>query len=297
MLLLFMLLLLLLLLKRARVPVTRRFLCTTVAPRNDIYLSVCCRSQRLFDCVVSRARRRELAEQGGGGCASPPRGSELTMTDKGDGEREESDLCPPTEEQRSTPSLEEEPYEGEPYEGEPRSAHGGPVLCAAAPSTPTAPSPPSLDAHLASPSHSTPPNLLPLTSALPPAREAAASAPPHAQHTRTCASTLLHAPRPNLASFLHATPARPCVPRGSCARESPPHRPTLPRAARRRAPPRLCSSPPPLNEEGLLPLSLPASQLPEFAAPQFSLEPIEPAPRPASPSALLAVPAVGPEIW
>ena len=44
-----------------------------------------------------------------------------------------------------------------------------------------------------------------------------------------------------------------------------------------------------------MPLSLPASQLPEFAAPQFSLEPIEPAPRPASPSALLAVPAVGPD--
>ena len=109
------------------------------------------------------------------------------MTDKGDGEREESDLCPPTEEQRSTPSLEEEPYEGEPYEGEPRSAHGGPVLCAAAPSTPTAPSPPSLDAHLASPSHSTPPNLLPLTSALPPAREAAASAPtPRTAHTHLC---------------------------------------------------------------------------------------------------------------
>ena len=77
------------------------------------------------------------------------------MTDKGDEECEEIDLCPPTEEQRSTPSLEEEPYEGEP-----RSAHGGPVLCAAAPSTPTAPSPPSLDAHLASPSHSTLPNLL-----------------------------------------------------------------------------------------------------------------------------------------
>ena len=40
------------------------------------------------------------------------------MTDKGDEECEEIDLCPPTEEQRSTPSLEEEPYEGEP-----RSAH------------------------------------------------------------------------------------------------------------------------------------------------------------------------------
>ena len=35
-----------------------------------------------------------------------------------------------------------------------------------------------------------------------------------------------------------------------------------------------------------MPLSLPASQLPEFAAPQFSLEPIEPAARPTSPSAL-----------
>ena len=44
-----------------------------------------------------------------------------------------------------------------------------------------------------------------------------------------------------------------------------------------------------------MPLLLPASQLPEFAAPQFSLEPIEPAARPTSPSALLAVPAVGPE--
>ena len=43
-----------------------------------------------------------------------------------------------------------------------------------------------------------------------------------------------------------------------------------------------------------MPLSLPASQLPEFAAPQFSLEPIEPAARPTSPSALLAVPVVGP---
>ena len=61
------------------------------------------------------------------------------MTDKGDEEREEINFCPPTEEQRSTPSLEEEPYEGEPYEGEPRSAHGGPVLCAAAPSTPKRP--------------------------------------------------------------------------------------------------------------------------------------------------------------
>ena len=56
------------------------------------------------------------------------------MTDKGDEECVEIDLCPPTEEQRSTPSLEEEPYEGEP-----RSAHGGPVLCAAAPSTPKRP--------------------------------------------------------------------------------------------------------------------------------------------------------------
>ena len=61
------------------------------------------------------------------------------MTDKGDEEGEEIDLCPPTEEQRSTPSLEEEPYEGEPYEGEPRSAHGGPVLCA--PPTPPFPAP------------------------------------------------------------------------------------------------------------------------------------------------------------
>ena len=45
-----------------------------------------------------------------------------------------------------------------------------------------------------------------------------------------------------------------------------------------------------------MPLLLPASQLPEFAAPLFSLEPIEPAAaRPTSPSALLAVPAI--ETW
>ena len=78
------------------------------------------------------------------------------MTDKGD---EECDLIepppPPTKELRSTPSLEAEPCEGEPH-----GAYGGPVLCAAAASTPTAPSPPSPDAHLASPSHSTLPNLL-----------------------------------------------------------------------------------------------------------------------------------------
>lgn len=46
-----------------------------------------------------------------------------------------------------------------------------------------------------------------------------------------------------------------------------------------------------------MPLALPAPRLAEFAAPQFSLEPIEPAPRAASPSALLAVPAVDPEAW
>ena len=108
------------------------------------------------------------------------------MTDKGDEECVEIDLCPPTEEQRSTPSLEEEPYEGEPYEGEPRSAHGGPVLCAAAASTPTAPSPPSPDAHLASPSHSTPPNLE-VVLLTPAAREAAAPAPaPRTAHTHLC---------------------------------------------------------------------------------------------------------------
>ena len=104
------------------------------------------------------------------------------MTDKGD---EECDLIepppPPTEELRSTP-----PLEAEPYEGEPRSAHGNPVLCAAAPSTPTAPSPPSLDAHLASPSHSTPPNLE-VVLLTPAAREAAAPAPaPRTAHTHLC---------------------------------------------------------------------------------------------------------------
>jgi hypothetical protein len=46
-----------------------------------------------------------------------------------------------------------------------------------------------------------------------------------------------------------------------------------------------------------VPLSLPAPQLAAFAAPQFSLEPIEPAPRPASPPALPAVPAVDPAAW
>ena len=61
-----------------------------------------------------------------------------------------------------------------------------------------------------------------------------------------------------------------------------------------RSRPRLCSSPPPVAEEDVVPLSLPAPQLAAFAAPQFSLEPIEPAPRPASPPALLAVPAVDP---
>ena len=70
--------------------------------------------------------------------------------------------------------------------------------------------------------------------------------------------------------------------------------PTAP-PPRRRAPPRLCSSPPPVAEEDLVPLALPASQLPEFAAPQFSLEPIEPAARTTSHSTLLAVPAFGPD--
>ena len=105
--------------------------------------------------------------------------------------------------------------------------------------------------------------------------------PPHTQH-------------PRLAACLHFVP--PCSRPATCrARARRP--PAPPPAARRRAPPRLCSSPPPLNEEDLVPLSLPASQLPEFAVPQFSLEPIEPAARPTSPSALLAVPAVGPETW
>ena len=67
-----------------------------------------------------------------------------------------------------------------------------------------------------------------------------------------------------------------------------------PRPRRRRSPPRLCSSPPPVDEEDLEPLALPAPRLAACAAPQFSLEPIAPAPRPASPSALLAVPALLP---
>ena len=49
-----------------------------------------------------------------------------------------------------------------------------------------------------------------------------------------------------------------------------------------------------MDEEDLEPLALPAPRLAAFAAPQFSLEPIEPAPGPASPSALLAVPALLP---
>ena len=62
----------------------------------------------------------------------------------------------------------------------------------------------------------------------------------------------------------------------------------------RRSTPRLCSSPPPVDEEDLVPLALPAPRLAAFASPQFSLEPIEPAPRASSPSALLAVPALLP---
>ena len=104
------------------------------------------------------------------------------MTDKGDEECVEIDLCPPTEEQRSTPSLEEEPYEGEP-----RSAHGGPVLCAAAPSTPKRPLLPRLThtwPRLAiQPFLTCSPNLCSPTSA----REAAASAPaPRTAHTHLC---------------------------------------------------------------------------------------------------------------
>ena len=102
-----------------------------------------------------------------------------------------------------------------------------------------------------------------------------------------------HTQPPRLAACLHFVP--PCTRPATCRARA--RAPAPPPAARRRAPPRLCSSPPPLNEEDLVPLSLPASQLPEFAVPQFSLEPIEPAARPTSPSALLAVPAVGPETW
>ena len=132
-------------------------------------------------------------------------------------------------------------------------------------------------------------------------------------HSPTCSHGCRYQPRPTHST--HAPVERPTPrdlpslrfslrsPRDLLARPAagllpvsrPPHRPSF--TPGRRAPPRLCSSPPSLNEEDLVPLSLPASQLPEFAAPQFGLEPIELAARPTSPSALLAVPAVGPETW